>query len=162
MKLLIELNTLVARMLPWRYPAMVVTYRSGLRPSHTHIHILLHSRPTRAGEVMLNAAPVILAEPQTLVQQSILDPSAARVSNTLRPWSVLFYECSDAAREDNHGHVTALDNRVIETAQIELVTQRVLCLRPQTVDLAVADFVSASLTRPGAIAINLAAHFLET
>jgi len=76
--------------------------------------------------------------------------------------SVLFYECSDAARKDNHGHIPALDHRVIEPAQIELVTQRVLRLRPQAVDLAVPDFVSASLARPGAIAINLAAHFLDT
>ena len=39
--------------------------------------------------------------------------------------------------------------------------ERLLRLRAQPVDLAVADLVAAGLTRPGAITIDFARHFLD-
>src|SRR4029079_14068946 len=56
-------------------------------------------------------------------------------------------------------HVAAEDDGVVEALEIELRSERSLCLVALPVDLAVPDLVAARLPRPGAIPVDFARDF---
>ena len=67
----------------------------------------------------------------------------------------------DDPSERDHRYAARLDDDVVELAQVELRTELLLRLGAQPDDLAVPDLVSACLTWPCAIAIDLAADFRD-
>src|SRR5262245_49669204 len=66
----------------------------------------------------------------------------------------------DHAPEHGHRHVAAGDDRVVEGAQIVARPERGPRRIAQAIDGAVADLVAAGLAWPGAIAVDLALHFV--
>src|SRR3954471_24037793 len=69
--------------------------------------------------------------------------------------------CLDILGQHVERHVAAEHHGVVKRLQVELSAQRRLRLVALTVDLAVADFVAARLTRPRAIAVDFARDLLR-
>src|SRR4051794_38534722 len=67
----------------------------------------------------------------------------------------------DHALEQSQRHIAAEHDGVVERPQVEARAERGPGFVAKAVDLAVADLVAAGLARPGAIAVDLALHFLN-